>query len=112
MEDWEKWDLKYTIAEFIVPRLIAYKAEVENNNITSIPLWIESDNLPFILEQDKQYSTEEIHLINKEWAKILDKILFPFQSLLSLDDINFEDVQKKQEEGIYLFSKYYFNLWD
>ncbi|MGL6129049.1 hypothetical protein [Chryseobacterium artocarpi] len=55
MENWEKWDLKYSIAEFVVPRLEAYKKEVENDNIMSIPLWIEDHNLPFILDQNREY---------------------------------------------------------
>lgn len=113
MRNWEKWDLKYSIAEFIVPRIEAYKNEVENNNIISIPLWIEDHNLPFILDQNKEYSEEEINLINIEWAKILQKILFSFKSLLEpQNEINFEELEKMQKEGMRLFAKYYFNLWD
>jgi hypothetical protein len=113
MENWEKWDLKYSIAEFVVPRLEAYKKEVENDNIMSIPLWIEDHNLPFILDQNKEYSKEEISLINKEWAIILQKMICSFKSLLiPNNEITFEESQKIQNEGIQLFSKYYFNLWD
>ena len=113
MENWEKWDLKYSIAEFIIPRLEAYKNAVENDNIMSIPIWIEDHNLPFILDHNKEYSEEEISLINKEWAKILQKILFSFKSLLiPNNEMNFEELQKKQHEGMQLFAKYYFNLWD
>ncbi len=113
MENWEKWNLKYSIAEFIVPRLEAYKNEVENNNIISIPLWIEDHNLPFILDQNKEYSQEEIILINKAWARILERILFSFKSLLDhQNDIKFNELQKMQYEGMQLFAKYYFNLWD
>ncbi|PKF73283.1 hypothetical protein [Chryseobacterium sp. PMSZPI] len=109
----ENWDLKYSIAEFIVPRLEAYKNEVENNNIMSIPLWIEEHNLPFTLDHNKEYSEEEISLINKEWAIILHKIIFSFKSLLiPQNEINFEELQKIQNEGMQLFAKYYFNLWD
>ncbi|MGE8525348.1 hypothetical protein [Chryseobacterium rhizosphaerae] len=109
----EKWDLKYSIAEFIVPRLEEYKNEVENDNIMSIPLWIEEHNLPFTLTQNREYSEEEIILINKEWAIILQKIIFSFKSLLiSKNEMKFEELQKRQNEGMQLFAKYYFNLWD
>jgi hypothetical protein len=113
MENWEKWDLKYSIAEFIVPRLEAYKNEVENNNIMSIPLWIEDHNLPFVLKQNTEFSQEEINLINKAWADILKKILFAFKSLLDpKSELSSEELQKMQNEGMQLFAKYYFNLWD
>ncbi|OCA67919.1 hypothetical protein BBI01_20730 [Chryseobacterium artocarpi] len=113
MENWEKWDLKYSIAEFVVPRLEAYKKEVENDNIMSIPLWIEDHNLPFILDQNREYLKEEISLINKEWASILQKMISSFTTLLTAnDEISFEELQKIQNEGMQLFAKYYFNLWD
>ncbi len=109
----EHWDLKYSIAEFIVPRLEAYKSEVENDNIMCIPLWIEDHNLPFILDQNREYSDEELSLINKEWALILQKIIFSFKSLLMpQNEMNFEELKKRQNEGMQLFAKYYFNLWD
>ncbi|MBB6369655.1 hypothetical protein [Chryseobacterium shigense] len=113
MENWEKWDLKYSIAEFIVPRLEAYKNEVENDNIMSIPLWIEDHSLPFILDQNRGYSKEEVSLINKEWTIILQKMIFSFKSLLiSQNEINFEELRRRQNEGMQLFAKYYLNLWD
>ncbi|MBP2619730.1 hypothetical protein [Chryseobacterium jejuense] len=109
----EKWDLKYSIAEFIVPKLEAYKSEVENDNIMSIPLWIEEYNLPFTLDQNIEYSEEEISLINKEWVIILEKIIFSFKSLLiPPNEMDFDELQKIQNEGMLLFAKYYFNLWD
>ncbi|SHE55903.1 hypothetical protein [Chryseobacterium takakiae] len=113
MKDWEKWDLKISIANFIVPRLESYINEVENNNIVSIPLWIRDIELPFVIAKDREYSDEEIFIINREWEKILKKILFSFKSILEpQNEMNFEEIQKKQEEGLQLFAKYYLNLWD
>lgn len=113
MENWEKWDLKYSIAEFVLPRLETYKKEVENDNIMSIPLWIEDHNLPFILDQNREYSKEEISLINKECANILQKMISSFKTLLiPNNEISFEELQNIQNEGMQLFAKYYFNLWD
>lgn len=113
MKDWEKWDLKTSIANFIVPRLEAYKNEVENNNTVSIPSWIRDVELPSILNEDREYSDEEIFIMNREWIKILEKILFSFKSILEpQNEMNFEELDKRQKEGLQLFAKYYLNLWD
>jgi len=111
MENWEKWNLKYAIAEFAVPRLKAYKSEVEKGNNISIPTWIIDKSSTF--DQDHEYTDEEIKKLNEQWIKILEKMIFTFDSLLNpINDMELEELQNRQNEGIKLFGKYYFNLWD
>jgi len=78
------YGLYYTLSKYIYPRLEAFK--------------------------DHTYSNP-IGLGKEKWVKILDKMIFAFKTLAE-DNIIIEDKeQKKIEEGLKLFSKYFRHLW-
>ena len=84
--DKETWNLDYTIAKFILPRLkrfrdvtICYPPELKSFD---------------------------------EWQKILDKMIWSFESMINdYDDALDPEQSKKQQEGLDLFSKYFADLW-
>ncbi len=94
--DKEIWGLSYSIAEFIVPRLKVFK----NRNKHSTPMGVSAE----------------------EWDNITDKMCFPFEILLDDNELKpdnyFRDDKAKAEydnkvkEGLDLFVKYYYDLWD
>ena len=84
--DDETWNLDYTMAKFILPRLKRFR------DIT------------------KCYPPELKSL--DEWQKILDKMIWGFDSIVNgYDDFLNPEHNKKQQEGLDLFSKYFTALW-
>ena len=88
-DDTETWNLDYTIASFIVPRLKRFK-EITNGYPGKIT-W-------------------------EEWEEILDKMINAFELQVKEDD-NIQTLEQEKaeyeiiQEGLNLFAKYYFCLW-
>ena len=99
--DKELWGLDFTIAKFVYPRLKAFKR---------------SRRFGFPAE-----------LSEEKWEKTLDKMILAFELLCEIEgetivpkeylenektiDKYFES-EKKIDEGLKLFGKYFRNLWD
>lgn len=103
----ETWSLNTQIAIFIVPRLKLYKKEVKA--LGAHPGCLTS---------------------NKEWIKVLDKIIFSFESYINSDDeipnkylkkYSYDEINQRQlaeehywkdiQSGFELFAKYFGALW-
>lgn len=87
-DDSETWNLDYTIAKFILPRLKRFKLLANGYPA-------EFDNID-------------------EWYEIIDKMIEAFECILSDDyyDLRYtEEFEAKINEGLDLFRKYYRNLW-
>ena len=78
------WNLDYTIAKFIYPRLKAFK-EIINTHPSDMSF--------------------------EEWKNTLDKMILAFE-LLCLDKWCDDEEQNKINEGLKLFAEYYQHLWD
>lgn len=84
--DDETWNLDYIMAKFILPRLKRFR------------------------DVTKCYPPELKSL--DEWQKILDKMIWSFDSIVNgYDDFLNPEQNKKQQEGLDLFSKYFTALW-
>jgi hypothetical protein len=85
----EVWDLDFTLAKYIMPRLIKFK-EV---NKMSYPA---------------SFSSIE------EWHSVIDKMIWSFDKVLKDDYTteNYEEEYKKYLEGMNLFADYFGHLWD
>lgn len=85
----EIFSLDYTIAKFVLPRLIKFKKE----NI-SFPIDLKTD---------------------KEWDEILDKMIWSFERIILDDWSQDEEILKSEKnryyEGMYLFAKHFSDLW-
>lgn len=89
--DSELWNLNYTIAAFILPRLKAFK------------------NDPVTLEA---YPSDCKNM--KQWLDTLDKMIWAFE--YALDEAFWGDTDskglKKYQEGLSLFAKHFYSLWN
>lgn len=113
----ELWNLDYTIAEWILPRLKAYKAKTIGYPSIDRKVYSETKKLKNITFED--------------WQNILDEIILGFEQILidpldiaidkNLDFKNktdykiYEDIcnerQEKIERGLDLFKYYIQDLW-
>jgi hypothetical protein len=86
----ELWNLDYTITEFVLPRLIAFRKMKK----MARPFGFKSVN---------------------EWNKALDKMIVAFQLVKEetsgLDMLTNEQV-KRINEGLGLFAKHFRSLWE
>lgn len=83
----ETWSLTSTIAKFILPRLKAFKKY--------------SNGRPMEMEYE-----------DKEWNKILKKMIDAFSLIIEKDGWEFtEEESARIDKGLKLFQKNFFNLW-
>lgn len=80
------WGLDHAIACFVLPRLVHFK-KVKQSYPSGITY--------------------------EEWDEILDKMIYAFKEIVK-ENANFMigENRKRVEEGIELFAKYFFSLWD
>lgn len=106
----ELWNLNYTFAEYIYPRLKAFR-----EGVCGYPGSLDYKNgKPRIRSKSKGYN----NLTEKLWHEILDKMVLAFELWLSSDDwdceINSKEYDKrwaKVNEGFSLFMKHFNGLW-
>lgn len=83
----ECWNLEYSTAEWILPRLKHFR-----NNLHSIPPNLErgNDNIGHSVEPElieKQNPEDRFDLTLDEWKSKLDKMIYAFEFILTEDDI-------------------------
>jgi hypothetical protein len=83
----EVWDLGYTIAKFLTPRLKLFK------------------------EASAVIGAYPSSLSEKEWNEILDKLIWTFENYDALLYSSDSEQNIKLEEGLDLFRKYFKELW-
>lgn len=95
------WSLDYHLAELILPRLIAFKKS-KRNGVPGCLCKVDGTDQDFEAE-------------GKQWEEILDKMILAFEFIVKDDWKSIEELverDKKIEEGIQLFGKYFRALWD
>lgn len=96
------------MAEFILGRLENYK-ENYNKNGHSLPDWILEDS-----DKQASYSDKEQLELKNAWNKELDTMIYAFRQVLNytlqFDELEYDE--KKIQEGLNKFSKYYLHFWD
>ena len=88
-DDTELWSLYTTIGRFILPRLKAFR-----EGFCGYPTVLESED---------------------QWGEILDKMIFSFDYVVREDEefeVREDEYYNRVQEGLDLFAKYFFNLWD
>ncbi len=106
-EDHSWYNLKYSIAEFMIPKLEEYRCQFISSGV-SIPNWVSE-------EFKEPYSDEDIETLNRLWVADLEKMIFSFKMVLNYNASNNESIpynERKIQEGVELFAKYYQHLWD
>lgn len=88
--DCDLWNLDFTLAKYILPRLIKFK----KINRMSYPSCFKS---------------------SEEWHNILDKMIFSFNYIANDRNSDLKNIlkdSKKVQKGLELFGKYFQGLWD
>lgn len=107
LEEYPWYNLKYSIAEFMIPKLEEYKHQFISSG-ACIPNWV-SD------EFREPYSDSDVETLNKLWVSDLEKMIRSFKMVLNQNTDENESILYNESEiqkGIALFAKYYQNLWD
>lgn len=109
MEDntWGWYNLKYELAESIIPKLENYKKGYLKEG-QCIANWV--------LEIKKEsYSETEIQELQILWIEEIDKMLLAFRQILNYktgDDENIGYDEDKIQKGLHSFGIYFQHLWD
>jgi hypothetical protein len=53
IHDYEIWDLKNSISQFILPRLRLFVKNVENDEFIALPTWVYDDNSNVKLNEEE-----------------------------------------------------------
>lgn len=104
MKEYEIWDLKKAIAEFIVPRLKEFRGWVINDKMMGIPTWVR-----------KEFSNVEMtdFELKQAWINILDEMIKGFEHYAGENtNEDLESMVKQKGRALELFHRYYDHLWD
>ena len=114
-DDRELWSLDYTICKFVLPRLREFAKEphgfpgefLYGENATPDEIW-EIESLP--PDESKRRDTQA----SDEWKKVISKMIKAMEIWVE-DDCWVEPKSQKEKdwkEGMDLFHKYFFALWN
>ncbi len=106
-EEYPWYQLKYSIAEFMIPKLEDYKNNYQKTGM-SIPSLIEKD-------ESRDFSDEKITRLRKDWLSKLEVMIVSFKMVLNYNAGDNPDIPYDEDliqEGLELFAKYYQDLWD
>lgn len=93
----ECWNLDMTLSALILPRLIHFR----DNHCGTPGCVFEYDEKGNILNEEEG---------RQKWEEILDKMIWAFYLYIK-EDCN-EENNKQIDEGLELFAKYFYDLWD
>lgn len=101
-DDTELWNLDYTLACYILPRLKAFKEDIKD--MCGVPCSLVEKNVATEEEYDKYCD---------KWLDIIQQMIDSFQMIVNDDDDWewSEEGRKKVQRGLDLFAKYYLALW-
>jgi len=112
IDDYDLWNLDITLAMIILPALKKIK-----KNKYGAP-WVKDKDVPKKLrrpkgtkpwDQDKQYF--------ERWDYVLDEMIFAFEHIIKQDNTlykgpeDLKKINKRIQNGLRLFGKYYRALW-
>lgn len=100
-DDTELWNLDYTLAAFILPRLKTFRDDVK-----------ESIAVPSCLTEDAK-TGEDIEKARSKWHDYLDKMVWAFQQIIDDENINYDLATREEtKKGLRLFGEFFLFLWD
>lgn len=117
IDQWDTWSMDHTLALIVHPMLVQLKA---NNHGY---FFSEPEDVPHIGKGEKdEHGSDKNEEARYEW--IMDELIWTFASLANDDDSFYDDAtgkydyeasekhNKRIENGLRLFGKYYRGLWD
>ena len=101
IDKYDTWSLDHTLALIILPALKQYREHHHGS--------------PMIEGFFDEKTGETLPGLHEAWDDIIDKMIFSFEYMLledNSDKVCTKEVEDLIQEGLYLFGKYYRNLWD
>lgn len=101
----ELYDLKYTLSDFIYPRLKEFKDKVDSKSAPSVPDFSNVEHF----SQKRSFAEKE-----KYWSEILGEMIIPFEYHVypeNFKHLELKEINEKVERGLKLFAKYFIKLW-
>jgi exonuclease I len=102
----ELYELKYVLAEYIYPRLKAFKEKVDRKETPTLP--------NFKNESYFEGKKMNVDLMFKFWSERLEEMLFPFEYYNfpeKFEKMEKEIVKENTRKGLEIFAKYFDDLW-
>lgn len=104
VDNYDTWNLDHTLALIIHPALIKFKEDSQKIGH------------PCLGSDDVELCTSGKCGCGDKWQEILDKMIWSFGEIISdsfdkFDTIDFIEYDKKLQEGLDLFGKYFRSLW-
>lgn len=107
VEPHDTWSLDVTLAHVILPLLKQFKA-----NSKGSPR-IDATDIPEELWPTFQiFSSTKFDHSHEAWLWILDQMIYSFDLILQDRTDGFSSEEKRIQNGLNLFAKYYRSLWD
>lgn len=111
IHNYDLWDLDYSLSKIILPSLLRLQ-----ENKGGSPL-VDDCDVPECIRSTNDKSTRQEWDLDKfyhdRWTFVIEEMIFSFENILS-DECEFnlsEEDQKRIENGLILFGKYYRALW-
>ena len=107
MNTWPWYELKYDLAETILPKLERYKTKYAKEGV-SAPTWLTGQPLEALSEQ-------EITGLQQSWKEELQHMVNAFRQILNhktSEDQSIGYDEQYIQEGLDKFSKYFQHFWD
>jgi hypothetical protein len=108
-DDSVTWDLDGIFVKFILPRLKRFR-EIEKLGVPGKLCYLSPEDENKLTETENDFYYSKVHA---QWNEILDKMILAFE-LIEKDELsieNYEEQNKKIEEGLNLFVQYFRDLW-
>lgn len=105
IDEWDTWSLDHTLAYIIHPALVKFKEDSMN---TGHPCLCDD---PTVCTIEGNVCT-----CSNQWQEMLDKMIWSFGQIVT-DDIDaygvdeYREYEKRMQEGLELFGKYFRSLW-
>jgi len=106
-ETWGWFNLKYELAEMIVPKLETYQTEYSKKGM-SIPNWL-------LNEPKSEYSDSEIKELQTKWESELIHMTMAFKQILNFKTGKDQTMNYDEEfiqKGLNKFAKHFQHFWD
>lgn len=119
IDNYDTWGMDHTLALIILPMLKQLQATKHGAPITDdsdVPEELRSTNAP---QTENEWDTDDLFF--KRWDWIMNEMIFAFEHIIDTDwehelILNdkeaYDAIQKRIEDGLHLFGKYYRGLWD
>jgi len=112
---YDTWNMDHTLAIIIVPMLKQLKETkhgAPNVDCIDVPMKLQPTQLEVVRYREEGETDKNFF---KRWDYVIDEMIWAFEQIVDDNNVDREglaDHNKRIENGLKLFGKYYRSLWD